>query len=811
MPASNDVSQPGDLHRSFEERMRLSAQRLGSPNSLSKDGSPALDDRQATFPPHSPRSLASEESKAEFKRQDKRRQLIYGRTNPALFSSSSESTTASCERILPDDGGPPARRANDAANVIADACESVLIFQGLHYKDRTALYSNLYELTFEEDETIIRQGGAGRNMYIVVEGYPIVCEQSPDDNAEVQVHQRLAPGDTFGEAALVYGCPHSFSVCVPENSRIKVWALSRRTFRTLVSNATFERRKLLADVLVDVPPFNGLCDYTRMSLSHMFVSKHYESGEVIMGEGVPLRCHVIVKGQASAYCPDGSSELIGPNSYFGEEDLILDRSGVRPTTVVAYCSTETWSIDLCSFRRVLEHTPLTISELRLFSRFRHLGLPSRPPSASDSRKMNALKKIHSAPDIQNMADLTRRFGFKGLSPSHHVLPGSTSETGEKLNKSALMRGGKLPGFPDVPKEARGADDSIQSRLQKKVSGGLKHARNYLSMGNVQNATQTKPSLMRKLTLRHFGFLKEIGMGLTCKAYLCVMGNTNKHVVVKKMNKAKLIKLKQVQNVIRERDLLCKFNCPFILSCLGYFSDDEHLYVVLDFMRGGDLFQMLNRVTKLPSRVARFYAAQILLALEYIHNQGYIYRDLKPENILISETGDVLLSDLGFCKELKDGDRKYTTCGTTDYMAPEVLLCQGHNRAADLWAFGVLVYELLAGLPPFESDNDDDMINKCLAVDINFPDDFNLQARDLVKLLCKVDPGQRLGMDPINRMDDIKAHPFFIGVEWDDMSRMLVKPPDCKLIDLSGLHPMSVKSTAPSTPLTAEQEEMFSAF
>eukprot|EP00854_Cymbomonas_tetramitiformis_P014070 gene14070-16635_t len=165
---------------------------------------------------------------------------------------------------------------------------------------------------------------------------------------------------------------------------------------------------------------------------------------------------------------------------------------------------------------------------------------------------------------------------------------------------------------------------------------------------------------------------------------------------------------KVDNVIREKDLLCKFNCPFLLSCLGHFSDDEHLYLVLDFMRGGDLFQMLTRVSKLTSPVARFYAAQILLALEYIHKQGCIYRDLKPENILISETGNIKLADFGFCKEVEEGGRKYTVCGTTDYMAPEVLLCQGHDRAADLWAFGIMIFELLAGVPPFECETDDEM-------------------------------------------------------------------------------------------------------
>ncbi|KAK3267659.1 hypothetical protein CYMTET_23799 [Cymbomonas tetramitiformis] len=190
-----------------------------------------------------------------------------------------------------------------------------------------------------------------------------------------------------------------------------------------------------------------------------------------------------------------------------------------------------------------------------------------------------------------------------------------------------------------------------------------------------------------------------------------------------------------------------------------------------------------------------------------------HADLKPENILISETGNIKLADFGFCKEVEEGGRKYTVCGTTDYMAPEVLLCQGHDRAADLWAFGIMIFELLAGVPPFECETDDEMVCKCLQGDIIFPSDFNLQARDLVKSLCKVDPQQRLGMDLVNKTEDIKAHPFFTGVEWSNMSRLLVKPPEyCKMMDVNNFRPKPDKiRISSSPPLSAEQQNLFSSF
>ncbi|KAK3276388.1 hypothetical protein CYMTET_15529 [Cymbomonas tetramitiformis] len=530
---STDVSLSHDVSLSFEERMRLSAQRLSTPRS-SANGSPTLNgDQTAKVPPPCPPNAS--ESKANSETRQDRRRLIIDR-NPASVSSSL-SAAASCERILPDDGGPPARRANIDANVIADACESVVIFQGLHYKDRVALYSNLFELNFKAGETIIQQGTAGRNMYIVVQGYPIVCEQNSvdevhdDDYDDVQIHQQLGPGDTFGEAALVCGCSHSFSVCVPTNSReIKVWALSRHTFRTLVSNATFARRKQLADVLVAVPPFMWLCDYTRITFTQMFATKHFEAGEMILGEGVPSRCHVIIKGQATAYTSEWTSELLGPNEYFGEEDLILNRTGSSATTVVAYCPTETWSIDLCSFRRILEHTPLQISELKHLSKFREVG-PTSPKE--EAGKAASLRKINSVPDIKKAASTPPKAGNKALIPTPH---GSCSLS------STVSPAPK--GRPPLPGQI---SNSTSKGRPKRIVGasGLKNSRRFGSMNDLQDALLVKPAPMLDLTLQHFSFLKEIGMGLTCHAYLCLMPKSGKHVVIKKMNKANLIKHNQV--------------------------------------------------------------------------------------------------------------------------------------------------------------------------------------------------------------------------------------------------------------------------
>lgn len=137
----------------------------------------------------------------------------------------------------------------------------------------------------------------------------------------------------------------------------------------------------------------------------------------------------------------------------------------------------------------------------------------------------------------------------------------------------------------------------------------------------------------------------------------------------------LCRLGQVENVLREKQLLREFDSPFIVHSLGSFQDNTNLHLLLEFMAGGDMFQLLQLWGRLSLGPCRFYAAEVFLAMEYIHDRGYVYRDLKPENILIGASGHVKLSDLGFCKKVSRWERTYTTCGTPDYMAPEVLLCQ----------------------------------------------------------------------------------------------------------------------------------------
>jgi protein kinase X len=275
------------------------------------------------------------------------------------------------------------------------------------------------------------------------------------------------------------------------------------------------------------------------------------------------------------------------------------------------------------------------------------------------------------------------------------------------------------------------------------------------------------------------FLKEIGGGMLGAVFLAKSLNTRTTCCVKVMQKWKVMHLEQENNVSRELELMKRFDSPFLTRAMGAFQDDRALYLVMEYFCGGDLFQLLvngpYKGGKFPVHVAEFYAAEVLMALQYIHEREYVYRDLKPENVLIDSRGHVKLTDLGFCRRLLRGERAYTTCGTADYMAPEVMLAQGYDQAADYWSFGVLVYEMLVGYAPFASVSDGDRHRRIVTSDLKFHAEyFPLTAKSLIARLCVVDVAQRLGSSA-RGIEDLKNHAFFT-VDWSDVAARLIAPP-----------------------------------
>ena len=236
--------------------------------------------------------------------------------------------------------------------------------------------------------------------------------------------------------------------------------------------------------------------------------------------------------------------------------------------------------------------------------------------------------------------------------------------------------------------------------------------------------------------------------------------------MKILNKAKIVKLKQVDHVSNEKNVLRKISHPFIVKLYQTFKDKTNLYLLLEFIPGGELFNYIRKAGRLPNEIARIYAAEIILAFEYLHKQRIVYRDLKPENLLLDDFGHIKLTDFGFAKEVKE--RTFSVCGTPEYIAPEIILNKGHDVAVDWWSLGILIFEMLAGYPPFSEDlsSKQTVFEQILNQRVDIPDYFHPHARDIVQKLLVPDPSARVGF--VKGMRDIKNHEWFYGIEWDKL-------------------------------------------
>jgi serine/threonine protein kinase len=270
----------------------------------------------------------------------------------------------------------------------------------------------------------------------------------------------------------------------------------------------------------------------------------------------------------------------------------------------------------------------------------------------------------------------------------------------------------------------------------------------------------------RVGINDFSFVANIGRGSYGIVQLVRYKGNGELYAMKVMSKRVVAEYGQIEQILRERNVLLRLAHPFLVCAHFTFQTDTKIVMILDYVPGGELFARLKYEHHFSESRAKLYAAEILLGLGHLHGNGLAYRDLKPENILLDAEGHVRITDFGLVKPELTHFRSTTTtfCGTPQYMAPEVLLKQPYTKAVDWWAFGILVYEMLIGLPPFWDDNREVVYQKVLNDRVFFPYLLSAEAEDLILSLLDRDPATRLGAGPED-YEEIKAHPFFAGLFW----------------------------------------------
>ena len=291
-----------------------------------------------------------------------------------------------------------------------------------------------------------------------------------------------------------------------------------------------------------------------------------------------------------------------------------------------------------------------------------------------------------------------------------------------------------------------------------------------------NTVLSRHQKVKEVKLDDFKVLKVIGRGSFGKVCLVQYLPTNEIYAMKSLKKDILIEQEQIENTLMEKEILQTIDHPLLCSLVFCFQTIERIYFVMPFLSGGELFQHLRKFRTFNENQVRFYGGQIALALDYLHSKGIVYRDLKPENILMDEKGYLRLADFGMAKKLNDNEKAMSFCGTPEYLAPEIILCTGHDKMADWWSFGILLYEMLYGLPPFYDENVDKMYEKIKSGSIKFQKRIQLsdEAKDIIKKLLEKDPKKRLGYQ--NGIEEIKKHPFFAKIDFDLLLQKKIPAP-----------------------------------
>lgn len=250
----------------------------------------------------------------------------------------------------------------------------------------------------------------------------------------------------------------------------------------------------------------------------------------------------------------------------------------------------------------------------------------------------------------------------------------------------------------------------------------------------------------------------------------------------------IIREKKERYIKREREVMHILSgTPGFVNLLCTFQDQKHLYFVMTLAKNGDLLPYIHKVGSFDFKCTQFYTAELIIALEQMHRKNIVHRDLKPENILLDENMHILIADFGSARILdeKNGDvdfesrkRANSFVGTAQYVSPEILRGEQLTKAADLWALGCIIYQMISGLPPFHAESEYLIFRKIVQRDLHFPDGFNKIAKDLVQRLIQIEPNKRLGAkDQHDLYESIRSHEFFNGIVWEKL-RSQTPPPIC---------------------------------
>ncbi|KAH0482201.1 MAG: uncharacterized protein KVP18_000135 [Porospora cf. gigantea A] len=644
--------------------------------------------------------------------------------------------------------------------------ESIRLFEMLTDSQKSMITNALVLETFKANVNIITEGEAGDQLYIIKEGETRV-------SIDGKLVRELKKGDYFGERALLYDEPRSASIT--SIGHVSCLCIGRDLLRTVLGSlqhVLFRNMEVIA--LQNSPVFSQFTSDQMDSLLKATVIKDFPENYTIVDRelrGRGVRCFIVLEGSVLVSL---EGRLVGRRERgmpFGGEYVLSPHKPFMHRVD---------SISACKLALLTQGALAAC-----------LGSSDVDETFEFNRKIQLIRKMYIFRYLSQMQIYSFVKAFKEASYRKDDVIITEGEVGSRF---FIIRGGEVIVLKNGQKlRTMGKNDYFGERAllydEPRTATIVAVAAStdlwvvdkevFLSImrGPMLSHLEERIRLQdTRIVFSDLDTVRVAGRGTFGTVKLVRHRPTGSRYALKCVKKEMVIKLRQQNQISRERELMSENDHPFIVRLVRTFKDEKFIYFLTELATGGELYDAMRVLEILDRPKAQFYTGSILLAIEYLHERNIAFRDLKPENVLLDCQGFIKLIDFGCAKKIYD--RSYTLVGTPQYMAPEVVLGKGYTQAADIWSLGIMMYEFLCGPLPFDSSDDDDMgiFKSILTAKITFPSFVQDEAGvQLIKgLLCRL-PEFRMGCS-LGGAKDIKSHAFFSGFDWDALLGRQLEPP-----------------------------------